>query len=470
MVTSKSLHLKTPTQGVVGGGVFAAASEDASAPEPAGEGNSSSSSDEGSDRSSGRGAGAATAGAAKPRRRPHVRWMEAASEDDWDGGGVADQGGVETDGGDAVSAMAAKQEQKQQQQEELEQKQKQEPEPEQEREAHSRLGEATSHRESLGGGRVGVKAPPQPPGANSSNVRSIGGSGGGEPALQLHANVSMPVAVAAVRTHDLVASGGGCAAAGAGDDGAQPFPSSPFSPPSSSSSSSSPKARDHHQPTGHEKKGGDTTRSPPSPSSLSDGLLTGGRVGGGGGAATAPSASEAEDDLGFFGGTARLALSPDAMLRRPLHPALAPPSFRAFGADAHADADARGWVTLLAAGSAGGSVVCGGDGGRQGGGGDGDGDSGGSDGDGDSGRDGGQGGRGVGRVGGLGGEGEPVTAAAEAVAAAMRDVAAVLPPTTVLESCLLAPLRDHCRVASSSCLEVFVEDLGIVKLAGLFVR
>lgn len=49
------------------------------------------------------------------------------------------------------------------------------------------------------------------------------------------------------------------------------------------------------------------------------------------------------------------------------------------------------------------------------------------------------------------------------------DVARALPPTMVLETCLLGPLREHCRLASLSCLGVFEDELGVVGLAGVCV-
>ena len=175
-----------------------------------------------------------------------------------------------------------------------------------------------------------------------------------------------------------------------------------------------------------------------------------------------------EKDAGFFGGTAQLALRPGAMLSRALHPALAPPDLPLFGDGAAVDAAAvasmpastrlaaigarpgcrygvsRGWggVAELGCGSDGGS----GEGVRKGG---------------------------AGEGGGVGDdEGLAAAAAGPAVATAtaMEDVAKALPPAMILETCLLGPLRRHCRLAGSSCLGVFTEDLGIARLTGGFRR
>lgn len=125
-------------------------------------------------------------------------------------------------------------------------------------------------------------------------------------------------------------------------------------------------------------------------------------------------------DLGFFGGTAQLALRPDAMFRRALHPGVAPPSLPTFDANVGPAALVHQESRTASGYDTGGSKR----------------------GSGDNGFDGGE------------------------AAAAAEDVAEVLPPTVVLDSCLVAPLREHCRLASSSCLEVFTEELGIAKLAG----
>lgn len=128
-----------------------------------------------------------------------------------------------------------------------------------------------------------------------------------------------------------------------------------------------------------------------------------------------------EGDLGFFGGTARLALSPDAVLQQVLHPALAPPScLPSFGGDA----DTRAQVPSAAGATSHGGME------------------------------------------GASSAVNEIESERLSVAAAAEGVAAVLPPTMVLESCLLAPLREHCRLASSSCLGVFAQELGIVRLVG----
>lgn len=125
------------------------------------------------------------------------------------------------------------------------------------------------------------------------------------------------------------------------------------------------------------------------------------------------------DRPGFFWGTAQLALSPYAMLRKPLHPAIAPPSC----------------LSILS----GGTGVSGMFPERRG--------------------------RKCGRE-----EAGPVNddrvQLEKSVASAADAVAEVLPPSVVLESCVLSPLREHCRLTSSSCLGVFVEELEIVKIAG----
>eukprot|EP00752_Nemacystus_decipiens_P005155 g4678.t1 len=181
----------------------------------------------------------------------------------------------------------------------------------------------------------------------------------------------------------------------------------------------------------------------------------------GGSALVANATEEAQEDdhhlreLGFFGGTARMALEPDTMFRRALHPALAAPwltppppspprpapssSPPTPASPAATDVPEQRTVPGFATGTIGGregparetepardsavgiSV-----------------DLGGADGGGD-----------------------------EGATAMEGDIATALPPTVVLETCLLGPLRQHCRLASSSCLGAFADELGIVGLAGV---
>lgn len=176
-------------------------------------------------------------------------------------------------------------------------------------------------------------------------------------------------------------------------------------------------------------------------------------------------------DLGFFGGSAQLALRPAAMLDRGLHPAVAPPTLPSImplrpdkastaaevitrprkGGAATAATETITSNYYLSDGTADGLASSKGDAWQAGG------------------------MRGAaahhkctgsdpcspvrhGRHGEVGHE--------AAMAAAAEDVAGVLPPTIVLDTCLLRPIREHCRLASSSCLGVFVNELRTVSLAG----
>eukprot|EP00903_Cladosiphon_okamuranus_P015208 g14056.t1 len=171
---------------------------------------------------------------------------------------------------------------------------------------------------------------------------------------------------------------------------------------------------------------------------------------GGRGALAAPTDEKEADpplELGFFEGTARMALEPGVMLRRALHPALAapwlppPPQLQPsplptptspppiFPGQRTAPSFVAG---TTGGGAASGGSVC---------------------------------------------ETEPARAGVVGVdvsddaggdeAAIEEDVARALPLAMVLETCLLGPLRDHCRLASSSCLGAFADELGIVGLAGV---
>lgn len=127
-------------------------------------------------------------------------------------------------------------------------------------------------------------------------------------------------------------------------------------------------------------------------------------------------------DYGFFTGTAQLALAPEATLTCTLHPALAPPSIPSLdGAwvlqgNGSLDGDPRRMVRDRCENSA---------------------------------------------------EQDDDTDAIEnGVAAAADAVAEVLPPAVILDTCLLSPLRKHCRLISSNCMRVFVEDLGLRIIAG----
>lgn len=150
-------------------------------------------------------------------------------------------------------------------------------------------------------------------------------------------------------------------------------------------------------------------------------------------------ASGPDGNRGFFSGTAQLALAPDAMLRQGLHPALAPPFLPGLNHDSRdpllrrRNRRARGCVAPSRGGHAAGNntnVVN------------------------DADR------RSTSRIGGAAADGTELAAAAE-------DVAEVLPPEIVLERCLLAPLRKHCQLASSSCLGAFVDELGLTTIAGM---
>ncbi|CAM9190719.1 unnamed protein product [Ectocarpus sp. 6 AP-2014] len=149
-------------------------------------------------------------------------------------------------------------------------------------------------------------------------------------------------------------------------------------------------------------------------------------------AATATEGAKQDDDpeLGFFGGTAQLALKPGAMFQRPLHPSLAPPS----------PPSKRGPSPAVGGRRTASCFIGGMSRHRRGGG--------------------SSGVRGAeGCAGGGGGDEDEAT---------MEDeVAKALPPTMVLETCLLGALREHCRLASSSCLSVFADELGIVSIAGV---
>ena len=171
-----------------------------------------------------------------------------------------------------------------------------------------------------------------------------------------------------------------------------------------------------------------------------------------------------EEDAGFFGGTAQLALRPEAMLSRALHPALAPPALPflggAYAAAANMSSSPR--RAVIGAGPEGRYDIHRGGGGAELG-----------CGSLDAGR---EGLRKIGAGEGRGGGDEEasVTAAATdpamTTATAMENVAKALPPAMILETCLLAPLRKHCRLASSSCLGVFTEELGIARLVGGYRR
>ncbi|CAM9700389.1 unnamed protein product [Ectocarpus sp. 4 AP-2014] len=148
-------------------------------------------------------------------------------------------------------------------------------------------------------------------------------------------------------------------------------------------------------------------------------------------AATAAEGAKQDDDpeLGFFGGTAQLALKPGAMFQRPLHPSLAPPSPPSSRGPSPAVGGRRTASCFIAGKSR-----------RRRGGGSSD-------------------VRGAAGYPGGGGEEDEAT---------MEDeVAKALPPTMVLETCLLGALREHCRLASSSCLSVFADELGIDSIAGV---
>ncbi|CAB1120688.1 unnamed protein product [Ectocarpus sp. CCAP 1310/34] len=148
-------------------------------------------------------------------------------------------------------------------------------------------------------------------------------------------------------------------------------------------------------------------------------------------ATAAEGANQGDDpELGFFGGTAQLALKPGAMFQRPLHPSLAPPSPPSTRQPSPAVGGRRTASCFITGIShhrrGGGSSDVRGAGGCAG-----------------------------------GGDGEEDEATME------DEVAKALPPTMVLETCLLGALREHCRLASSSCLAVFADELGTVSIAGV---
>lgn len=161
------------------------------------------------------------------------------------------------------------------------------------------------------------------------------------------------------------------------------------------------------------------------------------RGGGDGGDGSCGEGTRSEAESGFFAGTAQLALAPGAMLRRALHPALAPPSLP--GLD-HYPPPPLPERPLLQGQGAAPSCAAHAAGSRPGA----------SD---DTRKDAKE------RV-----DSGVVVHAGEAPAT--ETVAEVLPPAVVLETCLLAPLRDRCRLASSSCLGVFVDELGLTRIAG----
>ena len=130
---------------------------------------------------------------------------------------------------------------------------------------------------------------------------------------------------------------------------------------------------------------------------------------------------------GFFWGTAQLALTPDATLQRSLHLALAPPCLSISRGNASEALQGRASDAMPTDVDVGSKSLDDGKARHR---------------DDDGLRD------------------EKLSAKAA------DDVAAVLPPSVVLERCLLSPLREHCRLASSSCLGVFVQELGIIRLAG----
>ncbi|CAN0207700.1 unnamed protein product, partial [Scytosiphon promiscuus] len=187
----------------------------------------------------------------------------------------------------------------------------------------------------------------------------------------------------------------------------------------------------------------------PQPAPATEGSLSdtdgGSDVGEAGGsiAVVAAAAAHAKEDdltLGFFGGTAQLALEPDAIFRRALHPALAPPSL-------HSQPSARGagggTIARQKQRQTGSDLLAGA-------------------------RDWDEGSASIDGVVPRDDDREHGHDRDHDKEGAVEDeVARALPPTMVLETCLLGPLREHCRLASSSCLEVFADELGIVGLAGV---
>lgn len=144
----------------------------------------------------------------------------------------------------------------------------------------------------------------------------------------------------------------------------------------------------------------------------------------------------AEKKLGFLGGTAQLALFPGAMFSRALHPALAAPSLPVLDVGVNP----LSWIRKASTrGKTGPGYAVAAENYET--------------------------------VTGLGyddsdSDGKNIGDEKVTIAAATEEVAAVLPPTMVLETCLLAPLQKYCRLASSSCLDVFMNELGVIRLAG----
>lgn len=165
--------------------------------------------------------------------------------------------------------------------------------------------------------------------------------------------------------------------------------------------------------------GADEASQPESHMSLPQSLAVRLRAGSQGNALSSSTLESDIDRQGFFWGTAQLALSPNAMLRKPLHPAIAPPSCLSISSR---DTCVSGKLQER------GSRLCGGEG--------------------------------AGRVR------DDRVQHEKSVASAADAVAEVLPPSVVLESCVLSPLREHCRLTSSGCLGVFVEELEIAKIVG----
>ncbi|CAN0179778.1 unnamed protein product, partial [Discosporangium mesarthrocarpum] len=146
------------------------------------------------------------------------------------------------------------------------------------------------------------------------------------------------------------------------------------------------------------------------------------------------------EDVGFFSGTGQLALRPNAVTRRALHPVFAPPipcSPEPSAILAALRETGGAWLPESCAQGALGQqegnkyAVAGGYGRNAGG-------------------------RGRGCLGeGPGGTAGKIEAA---------QVVGVLPPLLVLERCLMVPLRTHCRLARTACLQLFLEDLGLLRL------
>ena len=208
--------------------------------------------------------------------------------------------------------------------------------------------------------------------------------------------------------------------------------------------------------------GGGPATPPPETEAVEEDSSLGVERGGGGAGALVSATGEAQEkededhhhphEQGFFGGTARMALKPAAMFRRALHPALAapwlpppqrqpppPPTPASPAPHVSGQRTVPGFVA----------------------GGGGSGGSGGSVCETESARD------GVVGVGVVWDGVEDGGGDEAAMMAVEEDVARALPPAMVLETCLLGPLRKHCRLASSSCLGAFKDELGIVGLAGV---